>query len=72
MIKRELLAQVIPLNQKHLHKLLQENIEEYYNTDRTHQGINCGTPIPSVTYIPTAIEDTKLEATPVLNGLYHT
>ena len=71
-IKRELLDQVIPLNQKHLHKLLREYIKDYYNTDRTHQGINCETPIPSVTYIPTAVEDTKLEATPILNGLYHT
>lgn len=71
-IKRELLDLVIPLNQKHLHKLLREYFKDYYNTDRTHQGINCGTPIPSVTYIPTAVEDTKLEATPVLNGLYYT
>lgn len=71
-IKRELLDQVIPLNQKHLHKLLGEYIHKYYNTDRTHQGINGKTPLPSVTYIPTAVENTKLEATSVLNGLYHT
>lgn len=71
-IKRELLDQVIPLNQKHLHKLLREYIKDYYNTERTHQGIKCKTPIPSVTYTSTAVEDTKLEATSVLNELYHT
>lgn len=38
-IKRELLDQVIPLNEQHLHHLLSEFINSYYNTDRTHQGI---------------------------------
>lgn len=71
-IKRELLDQVIPMNEQHLHSLLTEYIEDYYNTDRTHQGINGKTPIPSPVYLPTSVEDTKLEATPVLNGLFHT
>ncbi|WP_303964723.1 integrase core domain-containing protein [Sporosarcina ureae] len=71
-IKRELLDLVIPLNERHLHNLLLEYINDYYNTDRTHQGINGDTPIPSITYIPTAAENTTLEDTPVLNGLYHT
>ena len=71
-IKRELLDQIIPLNQLHLHKLLHEYINDYYNTNRTHQGIEGKTPISSPVYIPTSAAETKLEATPVLNGLYHT
>ncbi|WP_420542318.1 IS3 family transposase [Sporosarcina ureae] len=51
--------------------MLQEYIS-YYNNDRTHQGINGQTPITSPTYFPTSVEETKLEAMPVLNGLYHT
>ncbi|MEH6948426.1 hypothetical protein V7068_15410 [Bacillus sp. JJ634] len=64
--------QIIPLNQLHLHKLLHEYINDYYNTNRTHQGIEGKTPISSPVYIPTLAAETKLEATPVLNGLYHT
>lgn len=71
-IKRELLDYIIPLNQLHLRKLLHESINDYYNTNRTHQGINGKTPVASPTYLPTSAEETKLEAIPVLNGLYHT
>ncbi|BAQ09956.1 integrase catalytic subunit [Bacillus sp. OxB-1] len=52
--------------------LLNEYINNYYNTDRTHQGIGGKTPIPSPDYLPTSAEEATLEATPVLNGLYHT
>jgi len=71
-IKRELLSQVIPLNQSHLHQILHEYINNYYNTNRTHQGLGGKTPIPSPTYLPTTVKETKLKATPVLHGLYHT
>jgi len=71
-IKRELLDHIIPLNQLHLRKLLHEYINDYYNTNRTHQGIEGKTPIASPVYLPTSAAETKLEATPVLNGLYHT
>lgn len=71
-IKHELIKQIIPLNQLHLHKLLHEYIYDYYNTDRTHQGLGGNTPVPSPRYIPTTVKKTKLKATPVLNGLYHT
>lgn len=71
-IKRELLDQFIPVNQLHLHKILHEYIKDYYNTNRTHQGLEGKTPIPSPVYLPTKAAETKLEATPVLNGLYHT
>ncbi|WP_420827578.1 IS3 family transposase [Anaerobacillus isosaccharinicus] len=62
----------MPLNQLHLHKLLHEYIYDYYNTDRTHQGLGGSTPVPSPRYLPTTVKKTKLKATPVLNGLYHT
>jgi putative transposase len=70
-IKRELLTQVIPLNQLHFHKILYEYITKYYNTDRTHQGLGGKTPVPSPTYLPTSVKETKLVATPFLNVLYH-
>ncbi|WP_251670923.1 MULTISPECIES: integrase core domain-containing protein [unclassified Sporosarcina] len=70
-VKRELLDHIIPLNERHLHFLLREYIS-YYNNDRTHQGIDGKTPITSPTYLQTSAEETKLEAMPVLNGLYHT
>jgi putative transposase len=70
-IKRELLDHIIPFNQLHLHKLLHEYINDYY-TNRTHQGIEGKTPIASPVYLPTLAAETNLEATPVLNGLYHT
>ena len=71
-IKRELLDHIIPLNQLHLRKLLHEYINDYYNTHRTHQGIKGKTPVASPTYLLASAAETKLEATPVLNGLYHT
>ncbi|MFC7685769.1 transposase [Ureibacillus sp. GCM10028918] len=71
-IKRELLDKIIPLNQLHLRKLLHEYINDYYNTNRTHQGLKGKTPVTSPIYMPTSAAETKLEATPVLNGLYHT
>ena len=71
-IKLELLDLIIPLNQLHLHKILNEYIKGYYNTNRTHQGLEGKTPIPSPVNLLTTAAETKLEATPVLNGLYHT
>jgi len=52
--------------------LLSEYINNYYNTDRTHQGLQGKTPIPSPEYLPTKADKMKLKATPVLNGMYHT
>ncbi|MGM0411286.1 MAG: transposase, partial [Bacillota bacterium] len=71
-IRQDLTNHIIPFNERHLSKLLQEYINDYYNTHRTHQGIDCKTPIPLPKYEPTTIYEGKLVATPVLNGLYHT
>lgn len=70
-LRQELLNHVIPLNEAHLQRLLKEYIDGYYNPHRTHQGINGKTPIPSPEYAPTEMANTKLKATPILNGLYH-
>ena len=70
--RQELLNYIIPINEKHLYRLLNEFVNKYYNTHRTHQGIGCKTPIPLPQYPPTTMSDTKLKSTPVLNGLYHT
>ncbi|MTI85703.1 MAG: transposase [Firmicutes bacterium] len=71
-LRQELLNHIIPLNEKHLERLLQEYIHCYYNTDRTHQGIDGQTPILSPAYQPTTATETNLKSTPILNGLYHT
>ena len=71
-IRQELVNHIIPFNEQHLEKLLSKYIHNYYNTNRTHQGINCETPIKRPPYIPTDAKDIKIKATPVLNGLYHT
>lgn len=70
--RQELLNHIIPLSERHLERLLDEYINDYYNTDRTHQGIDGKTPIEKPTYIPVDIKNFKIKATPVLNGLYHT
>jgi hypothetical protein len=71
-LRQELLDHIIPFNEKHLHRLLSEYINDYYNTHRTHQGINCKTPVPLPEYEPVDISNIKLKSTPVLSGLYPT
>lgn len=71
-LREELCNNIIPFNKKHLNSLLQEYVQSYYNVERTHQGIDCETPIPKEVPFPTDIENTYLETTPILNGLYST
>ncbi len=71
-LRQELLNHIIPINEKHVQTLLEEYINKYYNVHRTHQGIDCQTPIPLKKQPKTKMQDTKLIKTPVLNGLYHT
>ncbi|MFC7685770.1 integrase core domain-containing protein [Ureibacillus sp. GCM10028918] len=65
-IKRELLDYIILLNQLYLRKILHEYINDYYNTNRTHQGIKGKVPLPD------KHNRNKTRKTPMLNGLYHT
>ena len=69
-VRRELLDQIIPLNQSHLERLLTEYVD-YYNCVRTHQTLNGETPVKSKPLPETAVKDTVLSAKPILGGLYH-
>lgn len=71
-IRRELLDYVVPVNERHLGKMLHEYVSKYYNPHRTNQGLVGASPISHPAYPPTKMVDTTLVATPVLNGLYHT
>jgi putative transposase len=44
-LRQELLDHIIPINQQHLRHLLKEYIGKYYNSVRTHQSVDCQTPI---------------------------
>ena len=70
-ISQELLNHIISFSERHLEKSLNEYINNYYNTNRTHQGIAGKTPIEKPTYVPVDIENFKTNASAVLNGLYH-
>ncbi len=70
-IRRELLDHIIPLNQRHLECLIQEYIQNYYNPVRTHQGIDCQTPILKEKPLETSVANTVLTSEPILGGLYH-
>ena len=69
-VRRELLDYIIPLNQRHLECLMKEYVE-YYNNVRTHQTLDCETPIRSIPPPITSVKDTVLSSKPILGGLYH-
>ena len=69
-LRAELLNHIIPVNEMHLYRLLKEYVN-YYNHHRTHRGIDCQTPVLSETPELTLIQDTRLNSTPTLSGLYH-
>ena len=69
-LRRELFDHVIPLSQSHVERLLCEYIENYYQVERPHQGLNGRTPVPCELYDISG--PTKLESRSVLGGLHHT
>jgi len=69
-LRRELLNQVIVLGRQHLNRLLKEFIDDYYHTERPHQGLDGDTPIPRQE-LPPMNGPTKLVSIPVLGGLHH-
>jgi transposase InsO family protein len=71
-LRQELLDHIIPINQYHLTRLLNEYVGMYYNPHRTHQGIGCQTPDVSPRPPETMLADTVLESSRILGGLYHT
>lgn len=71
-IRRELLDHIIPLGVRHLQQLLYKYVNHFYNSNRTHQGIQCETPIRTEKMQPISLKDVVLNKTPILGGLYHT
>jgi hypothetical protein len=68
-LRRELLNHIIPFNDRHLHKLIEEFVEEYYHSERPHQGLEGDTPVPHPSHAPPS--STKLVSIPILAGLHH-
>ena len=71
-LRRELLDHVIPLNERHLQKLLTEYVNRYYNPVRTHQANDRQAPLLQDSPPRPGDLATLLEPEPILGGLYHT
>lgn len=70
-LRRELLDHVIPVNERHLHKLLREYVENYYHPVRTHSSLDRRPPvIAKATEKQRLSPDAVLESKPILGGLY--
>ena len=69
-LRAQLLDHVIVLSQRHLERLLREFIEEYYHTDRPHQGLG-GDTLEAHELAPKISGPSKLISTPVVGGLHH-
>jgi putative transposase len=69
-LRRELLDHVIVLSQRHLDRLLDEFIEDYYHVARPHQGLDGETPIAQ-DKPPEITGPSKLVSIPILGGLHH-
>lgn len=67
-LRREVLDHVIVLNEAHLERLLKEYIEEFYHTNRPHQGLGGQTPEPIAKPLQ---QPSNVLAIPVLGGLHH-
>jgi hypothetical protein len=66
-IRRELLDQVIVLNERHLTRLLQSYLD-YYHDYRTHRALDMDTPVPCPVQLP---EFGRVRAVPEVGGLHH-
>jgi putative transposase len=75
-LRRECLDYLIPLNEKHLKRILREYIT-HYNQGRPHSALGPGIPEPSRVQVPMTTHRHKLpvgyrvKAKPVINGLHH-
>jgi hypothetical protein len=69
-LRRELLNHIVPINEKHCYLLIKEFIEEYYNSERPHMGLEGDTPVPHPRP-STSLSDSRLLAIPILGGLHH-
>jgi putative transposase len=66
--RRDLLDHIIPLNERHLKRLLSEYIR-YYHFDRTHLGLEKDTPHDRPCTNPDC--DSQVVSFPRLGGLHH-
>ncbi len=71
-LRRELFDHIIPLNERHLHKLLNEYVGSYYHPVRTHSSLGHSPPLvdQSVEKLRLSPDDV-IESEPILGGLYH-
>lgn len=69
-LRRELLNHIIPFNDRHLYRLVEEFVEDYYHVERPHQGLDGDTPAPYRPQVPPASSN-KLVSIPILGGLHH-
>jgi len=65
-LRRECLDHMIILNEKHLHSVLDEYINDYYNVKRTHMSLEKDSPVPRPVQA-----DGKIVSKPILGGLHH-
>jgi len=68
--RRELLNHIIPFNDRHLYRLVEESVRDYYHSERPHQGLKGDTPIPHQPHTP-PVQTNKLISIPILGGLHH-
>ena len=71
-LRRELLDHIIPLDERHLHKLIREYIDRYYHPVRTHSSLEHKPPVINSTVQQQKLSpNAELQSEPVLGGLYH-
>ncbi|HZI57854.1 MAG TPA: integrase, partial [Verrucomicrobiae bacterium] len=66
--RRDFLDHIIPLNEKHLKRLVAEYVH-YYHGDRTHLGLDKDTPDERTAAIPN--QSSRVMSFPRLGGLHH-
>jgi len=71
-LRRELLDHIIPLDERHLRRLIQEYIDGYYHPVRTHSSLDQKPPhVDSSVKKQQLSPNAELQSEPILGGLYH-
>ena len=65
-LRRECLDHMIILNEKHLHSVLDEYINDYYNVSRTHMSLEKDSPVPRPVQA-----NGRIVSKSILGGLHH-
>ena len=75
-IRRECLYYLIPINQRHLHRIVKE-FARYYNRGRSHSSLGPGIPEPIQSSVPASDHRYQLPSgyriakRPIVGGLHH-